>query len=352
MQGATKEEKQGTLDSFILDDLPVAAQVRLDRSLLERCATCPFQARAVLDGRVNDSSHAANSGQAVHDAISQTVTDYIESNGAYEPAEIRTILEQNLRGTRPDIQPDAIAGARASIYEIGKLIYKTDPLNILAFDGGEDVGKSGQLAMELPPNYLITSELDFLYAGESPELLHLVDWKSGWAVHTAAQVFHSFQFNLHAELVFTKFEKVQGLEVRVLNTRTGQFTFRVTFYRDRMAAFRTRLFSAIQAYEVEVRGPNPATWPAEEKCSLCPAASLCPVSGETIQQIATDPKAALRKLVAIEASGDQLKKLLAAYADEHGDIIDGDLAFGRNKPASTRRAPAAIYAAPKEEASE
>jgi len=349
---ATKEEKRHELDSFILDELPIATQVRLDRSLLERAANCPFQARAIMDGRVNDSSHAANSGQAVHDAISATITDYIESEGQYEPADLRNVLEQNLRGARPDIQPDAIAGARASIYEIAKLIYRTDPTNILAYDGGEDAGKSGQLALSIEPNYLVTSELDFLYAGESPELLHLVDWKSGWGVHTAAQVFHSFQFNLHADLVFENFPDVQGLEVRVLNTRTGAFTFRVTFHRSRMAAFRTRLLSAIAAYETEVRGPNPATWPAVEKCSLCPAASLCPVSGETIQQIATDPKAALRKLVAIEASGDQLKKLLSAYADEHGDIIDGDLAFGRNKPASSRRSPAAIYTAPKEEASE
>ena len=109
MQGITKDERQHTIDAFLLDELPVVEQVRLDRSLLERCATCPFQARAILDGRVNDSSHAANSGQAVHDAISATITDYIEANGQYEPADLRNMLEQNLRGARPDIQPDAIA---------------------------------------------------------------------------------------------------------------------------------------------------------------------------------------------------------------------------------------------------
>lgn len=352
MQGMTHEYRKDTLGSFLLDDLPVAELVRLDRTLLERAAECPFQARAIMDGRVNDSSNAANSGQAVHDAISATVTDYIESEGQYEPADLRNVLEQNLLGARPDIQPDAVAAARASIYEIAKLIYRTDPVNILAYDGGEDTGKSGQLALTIEPNYLITSELDFLYAGESPELLHLVDWKSGWSVHTAAQVAHSFQFNLHAELVFHKYEQVNGLEVRVLNTRTGQFTFRVTFRREKMGPFRIRLLSAIQAYETEVRGPNPATWPAVEKCELCPAATLCPVSGEDIKEVASDPKAVLRKLVAIEAKADAWKKLLAAHVDTNGDIHDGDVGFGRNKPKSDRKSPVAIYKPQREETTE
>jgi len=339
------------LDAFLLD-LPQRERKLYDRSSLERAATCPFQAAAFESGRVNNNSLAAAAGQEVHEAISKTLVDYIEAKGAYDPADIRNVLEQNLLGTRPDVQPLALQSARASIYEIAKVIYRLDPTNILAFDGGEELGKSGQLAIDLDETSRVTSEIDFLYAGDSPELLHEIDWKSGFRLYTASDVFNSFQFNLHALLVFEAYKGVNGLEVRVMDTRRAQFTFRVTFHRDRMAAFRTRLINAIGTYEHLVRGPEPPTWPAVEKCSLCPAASLCPVSGETIQQIATDPKTALRKLVAIEASGDQLKKLLSAYADEHGDIIDGDLAFGRNKPASSRRSPSAIYTAPKEEANE
>lgn len=353
MQGATKEEKQGTLDAFLLADMPEQNVRVYDRSSLERAATCPFQAAAIEQGRVNNNSMLTAVGQEIHEAISQTLIEHVESGGKYEPGDLRSLLEQNLMGTRADVQPLALAGARASIYEIAKLIYKLDPTNILAFDGGEDSGKSGQLAIDLEGGSRVTSEVDLLYSGPSPELLHEVDWKSGWKHHTASDVFNSFQFNLHALLVFHAYEGINGLEVRVLDTRRAQWTFRVVFRREKMGPFKTLLYSAIAAYETEVRSPNPATWPAEEKCSMCPAASLCPVSGEDIQEVATDPKGALRKLIAIEAKADAWKKLLAAHVDATGaDIIDGDAGFGRQKPASTRKTPVSIYKAAKEAAND
>jgi hypothetical protein len=344
MQGATKAEKHGTLDSFLLEDMPEQSVRIYDRSSLERAATCPYQAAAVEQGRVNNNSMLTAAGQEIHEAISQTLIEHVESGGKYEPGDLRSLLEQNLMGTRADVQPMALAGARASIYEIAKLIYKLDPTNILAFDGGEDLGKSGQLAIDLDGGSRVTSEVDLLYSGPSPELLHEVDWKSGWRHHSASDVFNSFQFNLHALLVFHAYEGINGLEVRVLDTRRAQWTFKVVFHRDKMGPFRIRLLSAIGAYETEVRGPNPATWPAVEKCEICPAASLCPVAGEEIKDVASDPKGYLRKLIAVEAKADAMKKLLAAHVDATGaDIIDGEAGFGRQKPPSTRKVPVSIY---------
>lgn len=354
MQGATKKEKSHELDSFILDDLPKRDDwIVLDRSTLERAANCPFQAAAIEQGRVNNNSLATAAGQECHEAFSKTIRDWIETEGALEPHELRSALVGNLNEARPDVQPAVIAGAKASVYDFAKFLWKIHPGNILRFDGGADVNRCGQLATDIEPKYRITSELDLLYSGESPELLHELDYKCGWKIHTAAEVANSFQFNLHALLVFENYEAVNGLEVRVWNTRTNQQTFRVTFYRDRMASFRIRLLSAIASYEQNVRGPEPPYWPAEEKCSLCPAASLCPVSGDDVREVATDPRGSLRRLIALDAKADAWRKLLAAHVDATGqDILDGDAGFGRNKPASGRKLPVSIYKATKEETAE
>lgn len=354
MQGATKEEKQGTLGSFLLDDMPARDDfIVLDRSTLERAATCPFQAAAIEQGRVNNNFLITAAGQECHEAISQTIREWIETEGAHEyPSDLASTLEQNLHGTRPDVQPAAIAGLRASIYELSRFIWKINPGNILRFDGGEDLGRSGQLAVDIEPHYRVTAEIDLLYASESPELLREIDWKSGWKVYSVSDVVNSFQFNLHAMLVFENYPSVNGLELRVWDTRVNRQTFSVTFHRAKMGAFRVRLLSAIQAYETEVRGPNPATWPAVEKCCQCPAASLCPVSGETILQIATDPVGSVRKLAALRAKADAWEALLQAQVDFQGhDIVDGDIAFGRNKPVS-RRGTAGIYTPSREETSD
>lgn len=354
MHGPSAKEMSHANDSFILDDMPQRDDwIVLDRSTLERASNCPFQAAAIEQGRVCNSSLLTAAGQECHEAFSRTIHEWIETDGALEPHELRSALVGNLHAARPDVQPAAIAGARASVYDFAKFLWRIHPGNILRFDGGEDLGRSGQLAMDVDPNYRITSELDLLYSTDSPELLGEIDYKTGWKVHSASDVFQSFQFQLHAALVFENYEAVNGLEVRVWNTRTNQQTFKVVFRREQMAAFRVRLISAIGTYEHHVRGPEPPTWPAEEKCSLCPAASLCPVSGEDIKEVATDPKGTLRKLIALEAKADAWKKLLAAHVDATGvDIIDGDAGFGRNKPASTRKAPVAIYKPAKEETTE
>ncbi len=343
MQGATKEEKHASLDAFLLGDMPEQNIVILDRSTLERAATCPFQTAAIEQGRVCNSSLITAAGQEVHEAISQTIKDWIDSRGAYNPTEVRDSLAGNLYASRPDVQPAAIKAVRRSIYDIANKIYEISPENILAFDGGEDYGKSGQLSIDVEPNFRVTTELDLLYQGKSPELLEELDWKSGHKLYSVEDVADSFQFNLHALVAFEKYPDPEGLRVKIWNTRTNRQTFSVIFYREEMGPFSIRLRKAIEVYETEVRGPNPACWPAVEKCCQCDAAAICPVSGTPILEIATDPAGAVRKLAALKAKVDAWETLLEAQVDHQGhDIIDGDIAYGRSKP-QTRRATAAIY---------
>ena len=370
MQGATKEEQYDTLDAFLLGDMPTRDDLEIvDRSSAERAGTCPFQAAVIQAGLVNNSSIVTAAGQECHEAFSRTIREWVECGGNLEPSELRNTLDGNLKAARPDVQPQAIAGARASVYDFSKFLWGIHPHNILRFDGGEDLGRSGQLAMDIEGlNIRFTSEIDLLYSGDSPELLHEKDYKTGWKVHSAADVANSFQFQMHGLLVFENFplkddgSGVKGLEVKVWDTRKNLQTFSVIFRREQAPTFKIRLLSALGHYRqhigslphgitlAELIARDIPTWPAAEKCCICDAASLCPVSGTTVHEIAIDPVGAVRKLAALEAKVDAWRTILEAQVDHWGrDIVDDDIAFGRNRPA-TRRSAASIYT-PKQEVS-
>jgi hypothetical protein len=90
---------------------------------------------------------------------------------------------------------------------------------------------------------------------------------------------------------------------------------------------------------------NPPTWPATEKCSICPAAALCPVADESIADLSRDPSAFVGKLIAVEARAEAMRKLAAGWVDANGQEIkapDGTM-FGRAKPRTERKATATLY---------
>ena len=60
--------------------------------------------------------------------------------------------------------------------------------------------------------------------------------------------------------------------------------------------------------------------------------------------MAKDPAAVVNQLIAVEAKAAAIKKALSAYVDSRKqDIQAGAVCFGRNKPRTERKAPAAIY---------
>ncbi len=316
----------------------------VDRSTLEGAANCPWQAKAVEDGRCSAVGVMAEAGEEAHKAFGETLRSWIDSNGAMERNDLKQDVEFAVRNARPDLQPEAIRAIQGAIWSWSQLIYTIHPGNILAFDGGEDVDLSGQLAIDFADlGVRYTSELDLLYQGDCPDVLEEVDYKTGWKDWTTEAIRDSFQFQSHAVLALEKYPDSKALRVRVFETRSRKLTYGVYFPRERIFDWKVRIRSAIEAWRVSQQD-NPPTWPTLEKCALCPAAALCPVADEPIADLAADPVAFVTKLIAVEAKAAAMSKLATGWVDANKkDIQAGDVFFGRGKPPSGRKPNATIY---------
>lgn len=335
-----------SVSSFVLveDDQPA---IVLDRSTAERYATCPAQARFIEIGRVLDSSLMAIVGNAVHDAFGAAITDYM-----HDPMlphwELAETALSTLRSSRPDIQPAALAAGRASVRAWARYVASIHPNNILKFDGGGE-SRSGQLAHDIQVGDLdlrITSEVDLLCSSESPEVVREIDYKSGWKKWGIEDIAQSFQFGMHAWLIFKNYPDVQAVQVRVWNCRTNDLSYPVLFERKREQELETRIRSAAGLY-VLYRNSDVSevpVWPATEKCVICPAAALCPASAHA-GDVDRDPVEFVRRMVAMDAKLSAMKEQASAWVEEHrADIVtpEGDC-FGANKPKANRKPTKGLY---------
>jgi hypothetical protein len=337
MKGLSKDEKRDSLKAFIDDEAPTLATI--DRSTAEAWQ-CPWAGKAIEEGKAPHVGLLAEAGQAVHDAFAAVVLDWVESHGAQEPKDLALDAEFALRHSRPDVQPEALRGGRPSIWQWSRFLAEIIPDNILRFDGGEAIGRSGQLAWDLPDmGVRFTSEIDLLYSGPSPVVLHQIDYKSGWKGWTASAVYDSFQFQSHAALVLLNYPKIECLSVAVWNTRTNSRTWPVEFTRKYLPDYQARIRELLAT---RARHWNePPTWPILEKCRICPVAALCPVRTYPIGE---KPEDVLKQLVATYATADSLEQHLKAIVDQtKQDVRCGNVWYGRNKPASGRKPNATIY---------
>jgi hypothetical protein len=330
------------IDAFLeADDAPV--KVIVDRTEMQAWGECPYMASKIADGTIKVWPEIAAAGEESHKAFFAPVLMLVELSGACSPADLRIEMENTALGSRPDVQPQVLQAIRPSIYRWCEFINTMHPGNILGFDGGEKIGRSGQLTMDLGQKYQYTSELDLLYTGPSIDELHECDVKSGHKIWTASDVAESFQFQSHALLVMENWPEIERLIVQVWNARAGYPTGRVIFERRDKDKWKSRVYAALAAkVEAEQQSEVPC-WPTVEKCANCLCASQCPAADRFVW---TDPKVAVGCLVAAEAKADGLKKLLTRHCDEHGDIVLSDgTAFGRNKPKAERKASASLYQA-------
>lgn len=320
-----------TTELFVEPDVLTNA----DRSTLEIAADCPRQARILELGLVNHVNGFMFSGQECHNAIGDTITDYVESRGQTGFKDTQELLLQRASAARPDVQPDVIKALERSSYSIAKYLHELHWENIRCWDGGRGE-HSSQLAYDLEEFGLrITSELDLLHDSESPEVLTEVDFKSGFQLWRHGDVRAAFQFQLHALLVSIKFPDVKALEVRIWNTRLNSLTYPVLFKLDAESLYpvKFRVRNAAKAY-FETRGKEPAdcaAWPLVEKCEACPAAHLCDASrfqhGESPEQI-------VDKIVVLEAQANGLRKQAQKFVKDSGKEIVTPLGncFGNDKP--------------------
>jgi hypothetical protein len=346
MKGLTTEERQKALKAFV--EVEEAQLPAVSRSAAENW-DCPFKGKALEEGRALPVGILAEAGNGVHDAFSEAVLAHIESNGGIGAHDLRQETEFSLRNSRPDIQPEVLKAGRPALWQWSKILDDIHPENILAFDGGEKIGRSGQFAWDCPDlGCRYTLELDFLYAGASPEVLHIIDHKSGWKGWDVDSIRDSFQFQSQAALVLQRFNKarpgedeptVKCVTVSVFNTRANKLSYRVEFPRRSLHDYECRIRKMLEARRQY--WTNPPCWPMAEKCRICPAAAICPVATSPVKDSSED---ILRDLIAVYARGAALEEILKARVDEtNRDIQVGNVYYGRRKPPSVRKPNATIY---------
>ena len=314
----------------------------VDRSTLERYASCPAQARLIDSGKVLNESSIAAAGQAVHEAFRESVQAYIEEPSMHL-GELADRAFSALRNARPDIQPEALAAGKPSVWAWAKMLSSHSPKNLLRFDGGQ-AERSGQLAHDLPMGNVVlrvTSELDLLLATPAKQVLREIDYKSGWRRHGTDSIASSFQFGLHAWLVFENYPEVEALEVQVWQTRTNSLTYPVTFDRSRLREIDTRIRSAAGEY-VRWRNTPPKdvpTWPAIDKCPMCQAAVVCPASLHVGELSGLVPGVLVDRMVAVQATLNALEELAIAHVKATGkDLVSpSGAAFGYDRPVKSRK---------------
>ena len=334
-----------------LDDMfgePAALpRVDLDRSTIEAYAACPFQGWAVETGAVDTNSAAAQAGTEVHAVIGEAL-DWYATNG-HPP---RDYLEQERFKMRPDVSADALAGLRKSIYGLDRLITARNPDDLLVYQGGTGE-RSGQLAVELLPAtqtagaIYATSEIDLLLAGASAVEVDEIDFKSGQTEWTAAKVRASFQFNLHAILIFARYPDCQAVNTSIYMTRFNRLTNPVSFTRAGSEPFTGRLLQALEyrriALAAVAEGGTAEAWPLPDKCGLCPAVLMCPAAFAPCGEIARDPVRYAKNTHVLELFVGARKNGLRDYIEAHGTITDGE-GFAYGKPDKVdKRATAAAY---------
>lgn len=340
------------------DELP---PVIVDRSSLERSATCPFQSQSVRRKIVTSVGELATVGTEVHNIISEAIRSRCENGTRMN--DLRDLIETKAAQSRPDVQPLVIEACRRT-YSIAELICRhqstgeeRDPSDILRFDGG--LGKqSGQLATDILPAtdergpIRLTGELDLLMATASAKELDLIDWKSGWKWYTATDTKASFQFQSYAYLVLANYPTVDRVNVTVFMPRYGESTSPVTFERKDMFSIGERIKSAIaihQEYRDTPMDEVPA-WPEPSKCLICSAVLSCPKASSPEASINIDPEAAIKHLVVLYAAAKKIETSLSVIVRQGiedvrpaGDLVYGNMAYGTEKPKQKRATPCSLY---------
>lgn len=315
----------------------------LDRSRLQNYATCPAMARFIETGKVLSSSRAADIGNEVHAAFSEATDEYVTSDGILNPRDLVDVAMGRLLRARPDVQPDAIDAAKYSLWNWASILSDVHPSNVLRYDGGKG-GRSGQLTHNVQwLGVAITSELDLLYSGPSKQVLHEIDYKSGYTSFSATAVAKSFQFQTHAYLVFHNYPEVSELEVSIWETRGKRPNPPVTFRREDLNQYEMRIMTAAQLWK-QWHTTEPAecpAWPDAEKCGMCRAARFCPI--QPPKSCVADPAGFVKTMHVLSEALGQMETDAALYVEQFGEIVTPEgICFGREKP-TTRRPKATLY---------
>jgi hypothetical protein len=320
----------------------------VDRSTLEGFCNCPAQSLLRESGIGRTVGEIAVVGEEVHKAISDAIDLYIGSGGSMDRKVIQEELHTNLRAARPDVQPQVVKAFASSVWPFSDWLWRLHASNILRFDGGRG-DRSGQLSLDFTvadQTVRVTSELDVLYSTASPEVIEEMDWKTGWKPWSPESVQESFQFQLHALLVFGNYPEIQALRTRIWSRRSNGPSWATEFRRDRLKPIESRVLSAIGDW-LRWKDAIPAkaeTRPTAEKCRICPVSHKCPVADMDVPEMLGSPAKWLDRLASVEETAKTIKKRLSVFVDLTGnDVVGTGIGFGNDKPNSTRKTPKRIY---------
>ena len=315
-----------------------------DRSTLERWAHCPQQAWLMARNRTA-VGEIAEAGTQVHDAISRTIDNFIAAQGMIGPQDLVNLLERELWAARPDVQPEAIAAMRRSVWSFGRFLNEHHFKNILRFDGG--IGEqSGQLTHEFEEMCRVTAELDLLLSSPAKEEVDVWDYKSGWKQWRAADVKKSFQFQMQAWLVFENYPNVEMVRVTIWNLRENRQTYSVEVLRKDKMEYEVRVRSAAGIALTNSQLPlRPDGWPTTEKCPLCSVAALCDVGDQVLIDIDTNPEVWVDRLVALDARVSSITSLLSDVVETRGSDIEAPSGarFGTRKKKKETKPKPVLY---------
>ncbi|AMV20456.1 PD-(D/E)XK nuclease superfamily protein [Planctomyces sp. SH-PL14] len=322
----------------LIDDIHVA-----DRSDLETAYDCP-QKFAYEQGQIRIPSRAAEVGNQGHAAISATIEAFIREG--LSKRDIAEFLKREVLATRTDLLPDTWEAMWPSMWKIAELLSCHRPGDVERFDGGQGA-YSGQLAKDISvggETVRVTSELDLLLATVSEDVFLEVDWKTGHTPYDIDHIKKSFQFRLHAALVFDTYPACNVLRVQVLRTQYKDLSPPVKFHRDELPVLEAEIQGAAARW-LDVKNRSKPDKPlitdrfaTAEKCRRCQGARQCWKS-----RVETTPAELVDLLTIIEAVQDQVQDELKAICGKNGEV-EGTCGqkFGTKKP-KTERASYALY---------
>jgi hypothetical protein len=323
----------------------VETPLLVDRSTLDAFVNHPYRARMAALGLGKEASLPLEVGCAVHDCFANLTARHIQEGGILA-TELASRLESELAGHTPRITPDVIAATRASIWPWARFMGGVRPDGIMRHDGGKGE-LSGQLAMEID-GVTVTSEVDLMLATASPEYVKVIDYKTGWGLWDEDDVEASFQFQLHALLIFSTYREVEQVGIAVWNTRVNRLTKFVRLSRENLSVYFGRVESAVIDW-LEMREAEPETlpcYPSETYCPTCPVLMQCRYARE--EQKAT-PGELVKRLFVLQQQQEAVEKVLKAHVEHSGGDVEADgLCFGSNKPKASRKPTMTLYKKGKE----
>jgi len=331
----------------------------LDRSLLERYATCPFQALAVETGLVKDGGFEADSGTECHRVIGEGIDHYLRGGDFID------YCRQEIPKMRPDVQHDAGPNLWRSVHGLARLLRWTvppgpdcpegvrrSPEDIIRYQGGQGE-QTGQVSWPLLPatatrgQIIVTSEVDLLLAESASEMTE-IDFKRH-KVFTGADIKASFQFRLHAWLLFHIHAELEVLRTKVWNVPKGSITPAAVFARRDADEFAGTLLEAVryrsEAHVLAIKAElhNIAAWPHTEKCVVCPAVRDCLKTPTPCVALNMEPARFAASLQVREIAVQKDRALLIRYVTDHGEDFGKGLSFGIGKPKPPQKPVASTF---------